>query len=185
VGEGTGLGLAVCFRIIADHAGRIDVDTELGHGSSFRVVLPGAGPPPERPPVDPGDSARVRARILVIDDVPAIGESIVAALPGHDVKVVSHPAEAFTLLASNDAFDVILCDFQMPDLGGRGVLERLETEWPHLAPNVIFMTGGAFTPESREFLEGCPQRVLTKPFSIDQLRTTIVMHMQERLHERN
>jgi two-component system cell cycle sensor histidine kinase/response regulator CckA len=186
IGEGTGLGLAVSFRIVADHAGRIDVDTQVGQGSSFRVVLPVAGPPLDRPAIGPErDSASVRARILVIDDVAAIGESIMAALPEHDVSVVSRATEAFTVLASNDTFDVILCDLQTPDLGGRDLLERLETDWPHLASKVIFMTGGAFTPDSRAFLEGCHQRVLTKPFPIDQLRTTIVMHLQERLGERH
>jgi signal transduction histidine kinase len=188
IGEGTGLGLAVSFRIVADHAGRIDVDTEIGRGSSFRVVLPAAPPFFELPPpdLDPRPrSPQLRGRILVIDDLPAVGKSIAHALPEHDVTVVSEAREAFARLTSNETFDVVLCDLLMPQLGGRDVLERLEAEWPHLVPNVIFMTGGAFTDESREFLKRSRQRVLIKPFSIDELRTTILMQLQDRVRERN
>jgi CheY-like chemotaxis protein len=101
------------------------------------------------------------------------------------VSVVSKASEAFIRLASNETFDIILCDLMMPQLGGRDVLERLESDWPHLAPALIFMTGGAFTAEAREFLERAKQKVLMKPFSVDELRTTILMHLESRIRERN
>jgi hypothetical protein len=47
------------------------------------------------------------------------------------------------------------------------------------------MTGGAFTAEAREFLERARQKVLVKPFSVDELRTTILMHLESRIRERN
>jgi DNA-binding response OmpR family regulator len=53
------------------------------------------------------------------------------------------------------------------------VFQRLKAEWPRLAGNLIFMTGGAFSPESREFLQRSPQPVLTKPFSADELRAVV------------
>jgi signal transduction histidine kinase len=176
IGEGTGLGLAVSCRIVADHGGQIDVESKVGRGSVFRVSLPttpatAGGTPLEGRPFLA--RAATRARILVIDDLPAFGRTLSRALTDHDIKVVSQADDAFALLRAKESFDVVLCDLLMPEGGGRGVFERLKAEWPHLASKVIFMTGGAFTPESREFLAQSSQPILTKPFSLDELRAAV------------
>jgi signal transduction histidine kinase len=188
IGEGTGLGLSVSCRIVADHGGRIEVESAEGRGSVFRMVIPLA-PAPARQPLsvadDDPEETPVRARVLIIDDVPAFGRSIARALEDHEVTVVHRAEDAFARLADDRGFDVILCDLLMPEIGGRGVFDRLRAEWPELASRVIFMTGGAFTPESRELVERSPQIVLTKPFSLDELRAAIRTLLRERFDEGN
>ncbi len=190
IGEGTGLGLAVSCRIVADHGGRIHVDSELGRGSVFQVILPipqhASGMVDLRSMPSAAPANEPRGRILVIDDMPAIGRLITSALQDrHDVRVVTRASDAFALLETDDAFDVILTDVMMPELGGRDVLERLNLDWPHLAANMIFMTGGAFTIEAHDFVERVSHRVLTKPFSIEELQGVVRAQMLERFRGRN
>lgn len=176
VGEGTGLGLAICHQIVGEHGGRIDVASEVDRGSVFRVTLPITGAVADPSPVvDDAHPApaRARARILVIDDEPLFGRTLSRALQEHDVTAVEDAEEAFAQLVANDRFDAILCDLQMPKIGGPGVLDRISRDWPHLASRVIFMTGGAFTRESGAFVQNATQAILTKPFPLEELRAAI------------
>ena len=158
------------------YRGRIEVDSQPDGGAVLRVILPlarctttEATPSNVETPV----GGRSPARLLIIDDVPMLGQALARGLREHEVTTVSRAEEAFRLLAEEKAFDVILCDVMMPRLGGREVLERLKADWPQLVPRLIFMTGGASGPGGRAFLNGISQQVLLKPFSLDELRGAI------------
>jgi signal transduction histidine kinase len=175
-GLGTGLGLAICRRIVSELGGEICVESRVGEGSAFRVVLPparGVVAAPlgsESPPVEAGR----RARILVVDDEPALCAMIVRMLgASHDVVAVTAAREALRVLAAGAQFDIILCDLMMPEMTGMDLYESLQRISPDQVGKIIFMTGGAFTPNARGFLDRVHNRRIDKPFTAKAVRSAI------------
>jgi signal transduction histidine kinase len=187
MGQGTGLGLSISRETISEHHGRITVESTVGTGTAFRIYLP------VRDPLEDQRSGRVappwsatsdrlgqsRGRVLVVDDEMLLGRSIKNALSDeHDTLVVERASEALGRLDRGEIFDLILCDVVMPDLGGAEFYQTVTTRWPEAAPRIVFMTGGAFTPETVAFMEHLPNRVLYKPFKLDSLKTLIRERMK-------
>ena len=85
-----------------------------------------------------------------------------------DVAAVSDVASARDR-ATVGAFDFLLCDLMMPDRESQKLFAWLRENKPELSVRTIFMTGGAFSPESQQFLRGIDNPCLTKPFSAEEL----------------
>ncbi len=109
--------------------------------------------------------------MLIIDDEPAVGRALARMLgKQHASTVVDSGQEALTKLLAGEPFDAVFCDLMMPELSGMDLYERLQEQKPELASRFIFMTGGAYTPRARTFLETVPNGWLEKPFDAQQLR---------------
>ncbi|MHA7634773.1 PAS domain S-box protein [Corallococcus sp. M7] len=176
VGVGTGLGLSICHGIITGLGGDIQVDSTVGKGSTFRVVLPAPQPDPDfRPPEAPAPVAPVapRGRVLVVDDEPAVGRVLQRLLRGHDVEVATSGRQALERMSRAPGFDAVLCDVMMPDLAGRDVYEAVRREHPGMERRFVFVSGGAFTAGAREFLEHIPNPLLEKPFDEARVRGAV------------
>ncbi|MCA9682193.1 MAG: response regulator [Myxococcales bacterium] len=178
VGIGTGLGLYICRDIIHHLGGVIEVESEPGKGTTFKVRLPPAPAGAEVGGKKPrGASKREqvvpRAKLLVIDDETNIGRSFSRSFPEHDVTVVDSGREGIRLLDEGQQFELIFCDIMMPDLTGRDVYEHIVEHHPAMAKRIVFMTGGAFTERAAEFIERVEARRIDKPFDIAVIRTVM------------
>jgi CheY-like chemotaxis protein len=178
VGVGTGLGLSICHRIVSDLGGAIGVETEVGVGTVFTISLPvseavtvAAAPAPKAAePAEPGP----RGKVLVVDDEPMLGRLVEGILGDqHQVTIAGGAQEALSRIKAGERYDVILCDLMMPEKTGVDLYEDLEREAPDQARRIVFMTGGAFTPKARAFLDGIPNPTVEKPFSSAQLRSLV------------
>ncbi|HEX7488971.1 MAG TPA: ATP-binding protein, partial [Anaeromyxobacteraceae bacterium] len=174
VGEGSGLGLAVCHGIVEALGGTIEVESTLGRGTCFRVLLPAQEAEPAPTPPAESAPASKRGRVLVLDDEPLVCRAVARTLAGdHEVVALTDPSEALTRLAGGERFDVVVCDLMMPGLTGMECHEALRTSRPELARNMIFLTGGAFTAKARAFLDRVPNVRVDKPFDADELREVV------------
>jgi nitrogen-specific signal transduction histidine kinase/CheY-like chemotaxis protein len=175
VGVGTGLGLSISHSIVTEYGGTFEVDSQLGRGTTFSVILPAA--PRRELEVDTdiaGHASSVRGRVLVIDDEPAIGLAVRRALAAeHDVVIAGSGRDAIAQLEQGEAFDAILCDLMMPEVTGMDVYEWLRMQRPELLHRVLFLTGGAFTEVSTEFVRSRDVELLDKPFLTSELRTRV------------
>lgn len=175
--EGTGLGLSICHNLVEAMGGRLTLQSEVGLGTTARIVLPSAETPvPEVVELNPTPPNPGVARILVVDDEPLIGRALARVFREHDVTVVTDGLEALPLL-QRESFSVILCDVLMPGMGGPALYEAVRSKDPTLAERFVFVTGGTLEPRDAAFLQAVPNPVYRKPFAVDVLREAVAARL--------
>jgi signal transduction histidine kinase len=173
-GVGTGIGLSICRTIVTELGGEITVESELGKGTIFRVVLPALRAVVSSLPPRVEPAATRRARVLAIDDEVPLCQLIRRMLvPEHEVHIYSDAREALKLLRKDSAFDVVFCDLIMPHMSGMTFYNELVQVAPHLRPRTVFLTGGAFHTRTRHFLGSVSNKVIEKPFGADSLHGAV------------
>jgi CheY-like chemotaxis protein len=174
VGEGTGLGLSVCYGTIQRHGGEITVASEPSRGSTFRVALPPAAAWRNEPPPPTGRGTSPKKRVLVLDDDALIGQGISRALDDiAEVTVLADPPAVLERLAHGERWDTLLCDSSMSDMSGIDLYREVLRVAPDAASRVVFMTAGAFTPHVRAFLDSVGNECLEKPFDVAKIRKLV------------
>jgi signal transduction histidine kinase/CheY-like chemotaxis protein len=175
-GQGTGLGLSLCRGIIEGHGGVIRVEDTAGPGAVFVVELP-IGVPVSRQAearVAKAGTAVPTRSILVVDDDPDSAHLLVDLLreDGHHVDLATTGRSALARVRAT-SFDIIVSDVRMPELDGPGLYHQLALSRPGLEQRVLFVTGDAINPATRDFLEATGVPSLQKPFTVDELRRAI------------
>jgi PAS domain S-box-containing protein len=180
VGKGTGLGLAIVHRIVTALKGEIYIESQVGSGTTVRLILPpalGAPAVTEVKPLSPHDVGvrdERRLRVLLIDDETALGTSLRRCISRYwNASFVNDGRQALELLRHDCGYDVIVCDLMMPEVTGMDIYEELAQSKPDMSKRMLFMTGGAFTERARTFLESVPNRFLEKPFDLAQLESAV------------
>lgn len=174
-GEGTGLGLFVSLGILRSFDGDIEVESEVGKGTTMRVSLP-ASDSLELPEPSPSQDlllAPRRARILVVDDEPVVARAMRRMLHDHDVSIALDAHHALSTFEQSEPFDVVVCDLMMPDLSGADLYVQACDRWPELKSRFLFMTGGAVTPKAQELLQNNENRCLVKPVQTEELHAMV------------
>lgn len=126
-------------------------------------------------------SALPLGRVLIVEDEQAIAQGLRLLLEDeYDVMVASGGRAALDLLCGGEQFDVVLCDLMMPDVSGIELYAELKVRVPGTEERLLFMTGGAFTPEAEAFLERVPNPRVEKPFDLERMERLIRSVVRQR-----
>ncbi|MGK2857827.1 MAG: hybrid sensor histidine kinase/response regulator [Thermoanaerobaculia bacterium] len=164
-------GLAIAYRFVQSHGGRIDVESGVGNGTLLRVVFPAADAPSALSAeaetgteLVPGEGEQ----ILVVEDEDATrdGLSTLLGMLGYSVRT-SQSGEAALALPAMPAPDLLLTDVLLPGITGPVLAEQLRQRWPRL--KVILMSGYTSDIALPRGVTGKPVRFLQKPFEMARL----------------
>jgi PAS domain S-box-containing protein len=170
MGRGTGLGLASVYGIIKNHDGYIDVESEIGRGTTFTIFLP-ANENGVESRVEP-DATLIKGSgtLLIVDDeelVLDVGVNMLEKL-GYTVLEAHNGTEAVDIFKANHhKIKLVILDIIMPDMGGGAVYEKIKSINPDV--KVLLSSGYSVDGQAIELLERGCEGFMQKPFTLEEL----------------
>ena len=160
--DGIGLGLFVVYGVVRDCGGSIQLTSQPGQGSQFRILFPAAASLPTSS--SPSEVAQpTSARILLVEDEAPVRRATSAALRsnGYEVIEAGDSGKALEQLqSSEEQFDLLMTDVVMPGLTGIELAEKVKVAFPNV--RILFTSG--YSEPSKDL-----RPLLAKPFSIAEL----------------
>ncbi|HPF77819.1 MAG TPA: PAS domain S-box protein [Alphaproteobacteria bacterium] len=181
VGQGTGLGLATVYGIIRQTGGFLDIESEVGKGTTFTIYLPrmsdeelsGEAEKDNKDGEEPTGDLTGTARILLVEDEDAVRTFSTRALmnKGYEVLAAENGQAALQLMSSqeNKQIDLLITDVMMPDMDGPTLVQRMRQDSPEL--RIIFISG--YTEDKLKDHMGKGISFLPKPFTLKQLAAKV------------
>ena len=177
VGDGQGMGLSISQGIIAQHGGTVKVENSPDGGAAFTIELPARireEPRPDRFSRLADTKPSGPLQILIVDDEPLIGQVLSRALvsEGHGVEVALTAGDAMNNPKLVD-YDIIVLDVKLQGSSGASLFEWIRARSEAAASRVLFVTGDAGNPVTKEFIVKTGRPMLAKPFTLDDLLVAV------------
>jgi signal transduction histidine kinase/ActR/RegA family two-component response regulator len=179
VGKGTGLGLAAVAGTIKAHGGSIEVNSDLGAGTAFRVYLPCTEPEQPQPASSGTAVVHGQGEILLVEDDAMVSMTAVATLKsfGYDV---THAPDGKTALEQVSAhpgrFQLVVLDLRMPGLSGEATFEKLHELEPALP--ILIWSGYAAEQDVSSMLKRGAVGFVQKPYRVADLSRTVAQKIR-------
>jgi signal transduction histidine kinase/ActR/RegA family two-component response regulator len=174
--RGTGLGLAMVYGMVQRHSAELEIESELGTGTTMRLIFKVAAQSESLRP-DIGAQQVKSLRVLAVDDDPLILKSLqqTLELDGHDVVIADGGQAGIDAFAAaqkrGEPFAVAITDLGMPKIDGRTVAAAIKTSSP--ATPVILLTGWGHRLQAEGALPEHVDHVLAKPPRLNELRAAL------------
>jgi len=174
VGRGSGLGLASAYGIIKNHNGIIDVSSEVGQGTTFKIYLPVSDKEVLQEDCGNGRTYKGRETLLLVDDekmIADVGKGMLEKL-GYRVLLADSGIRALELYeAQRDSIDLIILDMIMPDMGGSETFDQLKAMDPSI--RVLLCSGYSLNGQASQIMKRGCNGFIQKPFNLEKISQKI------------